>query len=601
MLTFFITANDTEVGKTYVTGLLARYFAEREQTVQIVKAIECGSSGDAEWAQTFADSNFVTAQTLLHYPEPLAPLAKENASLSPPTLTEIMERLTELPEADVRLIEGAGGIAVPIDPAGQDWRDLIDHILPDLVIVVLDNRLGSINQSRLLHSYLDKRSHAFVLNEVKPVDSAVNTSNLDALKNHALPLLGCLRTDAKAIDFHNEHLLAQNPQSPSKELTKVEDPRIQQLEKRKQIAGFRQLKTRFSDEPTLNLSDNDILGLRFHPNLIEAAQTATAQWGTSSSASPLISGYTAAHAELEANLSNWYKGRPTLVWNSGYAAKQAILKLFVDRNDLILADRLIHNSLINGALQTGARLIRFQHNDPEHLESLLKQHAGRRKIHLVTESVYSMDGDYPDLEQIAQLKSQYSFTWFLDEAHAVGWYGQTGSGLAETSNILEQVDILVGTLGKALAASGAYTVFSAQWMRDYCINEAGEFIYSTYLPPASAASANAAIQLVRKHPEWRTVAQAKAFAFRQALRDQGWNVPGTESAIVPIICGASESALMLSKELLQAGIQVGAIRPPTVPQGQARIRLTLKSTLTDRDYSHIQDCFQRSRTHLENE
>lgn len=372
--------------------------------------------------------------------------------------------------------------------------------------------------------------------------------------------------------------------------------RIEQLEARKQNAAFRKLSVRHSNEESLNLSDNDTLGLRNHSALIEAAQLAMARWGTSSSASPLISGYTAAHAELEQRLSNWYGERPALVWNSGYAANQAVLKLFIDRNDLILADRLIHNSLISGILQTGARLIRFRHNDLDHLETLLKKHQSGRTIHLATESVYSMDGDYPDLHKIAQLKSKYPFNWFLDEAHALGWYGQTGSGLAEASGVLEQVDILIGTLGKALASSGAFTVFKEEWQRDYCINEAGEFIYSTYLPPASAAVASAAIELTRQHSEWRTSAQESARIFRQTLIENGWDVLGAESAIVPVLCGDSEAALRLGSAFLQNGVRVGAIRPPTVPKGQARIRISLKSTLSEQDYTKLYECFEHCRT-----
>lgn len=376
-----------------------------------------------------------------------------------------------------------------------------------------------------------------------------------------------------------------------------QDRRIGKLDERKRNHAFRKLTARRHTEETLNLSDNDTLGLRNHTALIEAAQLATSKWGTSSSASPLISGYTEVHAELESNLSNWYGGQPALVWNSGYAANQAVLKLFVDPNDLVLADRLIHNSLISGILQTGARLIRFRHNDLEQLEDLLKKHQSEHRVHVVTESVYSMDGDYPDLAQIAQLKARYPFNWFLDEAHALGWYGQTGSGLVEVFDILEQVDILIGTLGKALASSGAFTIFKDNWMRDYCINEAGEFIYSTYLPPASAAAAIAAIQLTQQHPEWRTAAQANARRFRETLLKDDWNVLGIDSAIVPVLCGASETALKLGNHFLQKGIRVGAIRPPTVPKGQARLRLSLKANLTERDYEQIYTCFEHNPTH----
>ena len=377
-----------------------------------------------------------------------------------------------------------------------------------------------------------------------------------------------------------------------------QDRRIGKLEERKKNHAFRELKVRRHADKTLNLSDNDTLGLRTHAALIETAQLATETWGTSSSASPLISGYTEVHAELENKLSHWYGGRPALVWNSGYAANQAVLKLFIDHNDLVLADRLIHNSLISGILQTGARLIRFRHNDLDHLETLLKKHQGERRIHVVTESVYSMDGDYPDLAEIARIKSNCPFNWFLDEAHALGWYGQTGSGLAEVFNVLEQVDILIGTLGKALASSGAFTIFKDDWMRDYSINEAGEFIYSTYLPPASAASAITAIKLTQEHPEWRKMAQAHARKFRNQLREHNWNVLGAESAIVPVICGNSETALNLANRFLQKGIRVGAIRPPTVPKGQARLRISLKSTLTDHDYARIYSCFDKTTEDL---
>jgi 8-amino-7-oxononanoate synthase len=589
MQTFFITANDTDVGKTYITGLLARHFADQDKTVQIVKAIQCGGSGDAEWARAFANSDKVACHTLLSYPEPLAPLAEANAATPAPTLAALLDALAQLPEANVRLIEGAGGIAVPIDPSGLDWRDFAETIAPDLSIVVVDNRLGSINQSRLLHHYMGDLPHAFILNEVRDTDDAVKISNLEAFHSYQLPRLGCVEVDGSVIDLHepkfleaSEQLIAADP---------LEDRFVQKLEARKSKLVFRQTKIRASDDPILNLSDNDYLGLRQHPAVIEAAKAAVDRWGTSSSASPLVSGYTQAHADLERTLSDWHGGRAALVWNSGYAANQSVLKLFVGAGDVVIADRLIHNSLISGILQSGARLIRFQHNDLDQLESLLRKHHGTRKIHLVTESVYSMDGDYPDLQRIAYLKNEYDFTWFLDEAHALGWYGAQGSGLAEAAGVLGQVDVLTGTMGKALASSGAYTIFNQSWMRDTCINEAGEFIYSTYLPPASAAAAEAAIELVRRSGEARARDQRRALAFREALRAQGWNVFGTDSAVVPVICGSSENALSVANALLESGIRVAAIRPSTVPQGAARVRLSLKATLSEADYTNLTQTF----------
>ena len=595
MQTYFITANDTDVGKTYIVGLLARHFVAKGKSVQVVKAIDCGGSGDAEWAQAFAGSDRVSCHTLQRYPAPLAPLAESNAANHAPTLPALLHAIEQLPIADVRLIEGAGGIAVPIDPSGLDWRDFAAAYLPDLTIAVVDNRLGSINQSRMLHRYLDDLPHAFVLNEVQVAGDAVKASNLAAYHSHGLPLLACVESSATALDLLASELLEDAlPEDQSVKATN--DPRIQQLQARQDAHAFRQTKVRRADDPTLNLSDNDILDLRHNPALRAAANQAVARWGTSSSASPLISGYTEAHAALEQTLSDWYQQRPALVWNSGYSANQAVLKLFVDSGDLVFADRLIHNSLIAGILQSGARLIRFRHNDVAHLETLLQKYQGVRKVHVCTESVYSMDGDYPDLQRIANLKAKYGFNWFLDEAHAVGWYGATGSGLAEATGVLEQVDILIGTLGKALASSGAYTSFKQPWMRDYCVNEAGEFIYSTYLPPASAATAQAAIETIRDNAADRLQAQAKARQFRAALRAQGWEVGGIDSAVVPVICGASETALQMAARLLESGIRVGAIRPPTVPKGQARLRLSLRSTLSDQDYTKLLHCFERSVT-----
>jgi 8-amino-7-oxononanoate synthase len=595
MQTYFITANDTDVGKTYIVGLLARHFAAQGKSVQIIKAIDCGGSGDAEWAQTFAGGDAVSCHTLQRYPAPLAPLAEDNAAQNVPTLPALLHAIEQLPRADVRLIEGAGGIAVPVDPRGLDWRDFAAAYLPDLIIAVVDNRLGSISQSRMLHHYLEGLPHAFVLNEVQVADQAVKASNVAAYLNHDMPLLACVETSASNLVLQTPELL-ENTLPEDSPVKATDEPRIQQLQVRQRAHAFRQTKLRHADDRSLNLADNDILDLRHHPALRDAANRAIERWGTSSSASPLISGYTKAHAALEQTLSDWYAQRSALVWNSGYAANQAVLKLFVSPGDLVIADRLIHNSLIAGILQSGARLIRFRHNDVAHLEALLQKHQGARKVHVCTESVYSMDGDYPDLQRIAALKAQYGFTWFLDEAHAVGWYGANGSGLAEATDVLEQVDILVGTLGKALASSGAYTIFKQPWMRDYCVNEAGEFIYSTYLPPASAAIAQAAIELIRANAATRRQPQAQALQFRAALRAQGWEVCGTDSAVVPVICGASEAALRMAEQLREAGIRVGAIRPPTVPKGQARLRLSLKSTLTDQDYATLLRCFERSAT-----
>jgi len=523
---------------------------------------------------------------LLSYPHPLAPLATENSTERTASITNLLAALEALPETEIRLIEGAGGIAVPIDASGLDWRDFAEAINPDQTIVVIDDRLGAINQSRLTDAYLGELPHLFLLNETVPADDAVKRSNREAFANSNLSLLASLSPGAAELKDFTPSLLASQAHIKNKAL-KLE----LQLEARKNKRIFRQIKVPAHAPDTLNLADNDYLNLRHHPVVIDAVKAAVDCWGTSSSASPLITGYTQAHADLEETISDWYGDRPALIWNSGYAANQSILKLFVQKDDLVIADRLIHNSLISGILQSGARLIRFKHNNLDHLESLLKRHPDRQ-IHLVTESVYSMDGDCPDLKRIAYLKNKYNFRWYLDEAHALGWYGLRGSGLAEAANVIDHVDVLTGTLGKALASSGAFTIFNDAWMRDYCINEAGEFIYSTYLPPASAAAGKAAIELIQEMGDARVIWQQRAREFRDHLRAEAWEVLGEDSPIVPVVCGGSERAIRLAEMFLNSGVKVAAIRPPTVPVGSARLRLSLKSSLSTADYEKLLHCFK---------
>lgn len=587
MRTYFITANDTDSGKTQVMGMLAREFSAQGQSVQVIKPVDCGNSGDAQRAFDTADNPLVTRHTFFKLPAPMAPQAAENQAAGVEvTIIEILKQLDQLPECDIRLIEGAGGIAVPVEANGLDWRDFAEALQPDGIIAVVDNRLGAINQSYLLHAYLGDLQAGFFLSATQVIDPAIHQSNLSALAAKGIHLLAHLDYNSEQITWSDQSFFQESIDPPAPTI-----PSLQyKLKQRRAQDIFRELKPRSANTSELNLADNDYLGLRQHPKLITAATNALALWGSSASASPLISGYTQAHADLEQTISQWYGHKPTLLWNSGYAANQSVLKLFIQSEDLVFADRLVHNSLIAGIQQSGARLIRFQHNDLEHLERLLKKYAqGERKLHLVTESVYSMDGDYPDLIAVAELKSKYGFQWFLDEAHAVGWYGQTGSGLAEAHGVVNAVDILTGTLGKALASSGAYTLFNESWMRDYCINEAAEFIYSTYFPPASAAAAMAAIEYIQNNSS-RPHAQAAAASFREQIIRLGWDTAAGDSPIVPIVCGRSTDALRLADSFRSAGIRVAAIRPPTVPEGSARVRISLKSTLKPEDYCQLLEC-----------
>jgi 8-amino-7-oxononanoate synthase len=291
-----------------------------------------------------------------------------------------------------------------------------------------------------------------------------------------------------------------------------------------------------------------------------------------------VHGYQAIHASLEKKLCEWHGFPSGLLWNTGFAANQGVLGALAASGDLILADRLVHHSMIAGILKSGAKFTRFPHNDLATLERLLEETQAPGRVRwVVTESVYSMDGDSPDFGRLAALKRQHGFLWYLDEAHALGWYGPQGQGRAAETGVAEEVDVLVGTFGKALGSMGAYSLFRDSTLREALINHAGEFIYSTYLSPLLATAANAAVERVRglstQSEKWRRLSRR----FRAALQASGWETPAGDSPIVPLPVGSDEAVLSLGQALAQNGYAVGTIRPPTVPEGSARLRFSLKT------------------------
>jgi 8-amino-7-oxononanoate synthase len=220
-------------------------------------------------------------------------------------------------------------------------------------------------------------------------------------------------------------------------------------------------------------------------------------------------------------------------------------------------------------------------------EQLARTQPSGRTVFVVTESVFSMDGDYPDLARMAELKRRYGFCWIVDEAHALGWYGPEGAGLVRAAGVEPTVDILVGTLGKTLAAGGAYTLFREEAVRDYFVNTAGEFIYSTGFPPANAAAAQAALGCLRALAGQQSEWQERSRAFRSALQAAGWSAPAGESPVVPVRLDDEDAALSLAGALREAGIYAAAVRPPTVPAGTSRLRFSLKRTFTRADMERV--------------
>jgi 8-amino-7-oxononanoate synthase len=396
---------------------------------------------------------------------------------------------------------------------------------------------------------------------------------------------------------------------------------------------LRQLEARPANTSWLNLADNDYLGLSRDSAVVAAAGEAAQKWGTAAGASPLITGYTELHAELERSLADWHGYQHGLVWNSGFAANSAVLSMLPQHGDVVLADRLIHASMVAGIVRSRARLRRFPHNDLHALHAMLGEESQRKgTVFVVTESIFSMDGDGPDLALLAQLREEFEFFWALDEAHATGWFGETGAGALEAQGCLGEPDVLVSTLGKSLGSQGAYTLFRDGALREWLLNEAGEFVYSTYLAPPAAGAALAALRRVREISAERCASgnpprtppgrgtdpissdaagdiqlpppfdvipssegsgvgsseqpatfnpTALSRSWRAAMQNVGAEVPDGDSPIVPVLLGSAERALTVQRALLEQGFRVSCIRPPTVPDGTARLRVSLRRGLTD--------------------
>lgn len=332
-----------------------------------------------------------------------------------------------------------------------------------------------------------------------------------------------------------------------------------------------------------NFSSNDYMGLSHHPWLRQRAREYIDLYGTGATASRLVTGNLPAYTALEQKIAA-EKGQPAaLILGSGYQANLSVLAALLDKDVLkksvtVLADRFCHHSLLQGALLGAARLMRFHHNDYDHLEQLLKQHTGHDKIcFIITESVFGMDGDQADLTALVALARCYDAMLYVDEAHATGVFGARGFGLA--AEFKSTIDVVMGTFGKALGSFGAY-IACDQSLRDYLIQRCGGLIYSTGLPPAVLGSIDAALELLPSLTQERDELQRQAARVRQALRHQGWNCGASTTQIIPVILGSESAATDLSQALIEKGILAPAIRPPTVPRGTSRLRLSLSAAHT---------------------
>ncbi|MDO8536339.1 MAG: 8-amino-7-oxononanoate synthase [Candidatus Omnitrophota bacterium] len=330
----------------------------------------------------------------------------------------------------------------------------------------------------------------------------------------------------------------------------------------------------FGDKEYVDLSSNDYLGLASHPKLIAAGKIALDEYGSGSGASRLLSGDLSIHHELEAAIANFKNKEASLVFNSGYQANVGMFNSICGKDDCVFSDKLNHASIVDGLQLCRAKTFRFRHNDICGLEEILKRERSKfKKAIIVTETIFSMDGDIAPLEALVDLKERYECWMVVDEAHATGIYGNSGSGMVEEKGLSDRIDIIMGTFGKALGSFGAYVAASKDVV-EYLLNTCRSFIYSTSLPPSIIACNLKSLELVREEPYRREELLRNAAYFRGALKDMGLKTTGS-SQIIPVIVGENKMAQNLAKELQLKGWWTLPIRPPTVPEGQARLRFSL--------------------------
>jgi len=330
----------------------------------------------------------------------------------------------------------------------------------------------------------------------------------------------------------------------------------------------------FEDE-LKDFSSNDYLALSEHPEVIAASRRYLEMFGAGAGAARLMSGDLEINHLLEQEIAQLKSKKAALTFGSGYLANTGIIPALAGRGDLIITDRLSHASIYDGCMLSGARTIRFRHNDLTHLEQILHEKRSQFNTTLViVESIYSMDGDRCPLADLVNLKNRYDFLLMVDEAHATGLYGENGSGIIEEDNVSDGVDIAMGTFGKALGSYGAYAAAS-QEIIDFLVNRARTFIYSTALPPAVVGATLAALYLIKTEPQLRLDLHQKVAFFKKQLRKNGLKEEAGPSQIVPVMIGDSAKALAIAEGLQNNQIYVKAVRPPTVPEGSARLRFSI--------------------------
>ena len=344
------------------------------------------------------------------------------------------------------------------------------------------------------------------------------------------------------------------------------------------VSGPQGPRVLLDGNPVLLLCSNNYLGLADHPRVREAAADAAMRWGVGAGASRLVSGNMTVHRRLEERLAEFKRTEACLLFGSGYLANAGIVGTLAGAGDVVFSDALNHASIVDGCRLARAETVVYDHRDMEHLEWGLDEAAGRGAL-IVTDSVFSMDGDIAPLAEIVELAQRYDARVMVDEAHALGALGPGGRGAVAAAGLEDEVDVIVGTLGKSLGSYGAYACCDTR-MAKYLVNTARTLIFSTGLPPPAVAAADAALDVLRSQPERIERLQRNSRVLRDALLDEG--LPTTESStqIVPLVIGDAADTMDVCERALEGGVFSQAIRPPTVPEGGSRLRLAVMASHT---------------------
>ncbi|WP_421269148.1 8-amino-7-oxononanoate synthase [Aeromonas veronii] len=344
-------------------------------------------------------------------------------------------------------------------------------------------------------------------------------------------------------------------------------------------------RLRVAGRDYLNFSANDYLGLADHPAIKTAFNAGIELYGAGSGASPLVTGYSRAHQELEETLAEWLGVEAVLLFNCGFSANQAVLKALFGKEHLLWQDKLNHASLQEMGSQLPCKMKRFAHNDMAALERQLEPNRGL----IVSEGVFSMDGDQGPWRELAILAARSGNWLMIDDAHGLGVLGPEGRGTLAAQGVNPaNVHIQMGTFGKALGVAGAF-VGGSRELVEYLVNFARHYVYSTHMPAAQACAVSKSIQLVRAAEDARAHLGQLIARFRQGAEDQGWQLGASNTPIQPLLVGESSVALQLAERLRERGVWVSAIRPPTVPVGTARLRITLSAAHREQDVDRLLD------------